>query len=715
MKQVIQSLKTGVINVVDVPVPRVLDGSLLIKSTYSLISPGTERMLLEFGKASWIEKARKQPDKVRMVIQKILKDGIQETFKVVKNKLDQPFSLGYCNVGRVVEIGAYVDGYKIGDRVISNGKHAEVNNVPINLSMKVPDNVSDQEASFTVLGSIALQGTRLLQPTLGETVVVIGLGLVGLLTVQILLANGCRVLGLDFDSTKTELAKQFGAETILVNTKNDPVNTAIHYSRGRGVDGVIITAATTSSEPIRQAAQMCRKRGRIILVGVSGLEFSRNDFFEKELTFQVSASYGPGRYDLNYEEKGQDYPLGFVRWTLRRNFEAVLDMISNGSIKVKSLISNYFSIEDAQQAYNYIENNKSSLGILFKYSDNKLSKNSHSMEICEYEKILSKNKILPQKISNSVVSFIGSGSYANNLLIPTFKKAGVKLYTIASNNGISSLYTGKRFRFHKATTNVKSIFSDNITNIVVITTRHDSHAYFVLKALASGKHVFVEKPLCLTLEELNKIKNFYLNLGPKKNKPYLMIGYNRRFAPHIKKIKSLLENNNSPKSFILTVNAGDIPFNHWTQDNKIGGGRIIGEACHFIDILRFLAGSRIKSWSCSAMRASINDTVTINLGFEDGTIGTIHYFANGNKSFSKERLEVFSNGRILQLDNYYRLTGFGWNGFSKFNLWRQDKGQKNCVKEFIQALQKGYPQPIPLEEIFETSQVTIEVSKCKIF
>jgi predicted dehydrogenase/threonine dehydrogenase-like Zn-dependent dehydrogenase len=714
MKQVIQSLKNGTIQILDVPVPCASNGTLLINTKHTLISAGTERMLLEFGKAGWIEKARQQPDKVRLVLKKIKTDGLQPTLQAVHNKLEQPFASGYCNVGRVLEIGMKVNGYKIGDRVISNGKHAEVVNVPTNLCAKVPDKVSDEEAVFTVLGAIALQGVRLLRPTLGEAIVVMGLGLVGLLTVQILRANGCRVLGLDFDETKIKIAKEFGAETILLNKGYDPINAAISFSRGRGVDGVIITAATKSNEPVHHAAQMCRKRGRIILVGVTGLELSRNDFFEKELTFQVSASYGPGRYDRNYEEKGEDYPLGFVRWTAQRNFEAVLDMMDSGALKVKPLISHRFPINDVEKAYRIIEESQSSLGILLQYPGIDLTDETRSIQLKKNDQLFLRSDTSALPISIPKVSFIGSGNYASAVLIPSFKQAGVRLQSIASKNGVTSVHAGKKFGFYKSTTDSDTIFSDLNTDIVVISTLHDSHAHFVLKALNAKKHIFVEKPLCLTLEELDKIKNTYSKLClNNKTNSFLMIGYNRRFAPHIQKIKSLLEGVSEPKSFIMTINAGFIPSDHWSQDPLIGGGRIIGEACHFIDLLRFLADSPIQSWSRSMMNSSTKDTLTINLNFKDGSIGTIHYFANGNKSFPKERLEVFSGQRILQLDNYRRLKAFGWTNFSKMNLWNQDKGQKSCVKHFIQALQQGCPQPIPLQEIFETTQVAIEISQCK--
>lgn len=706
MKQILQSLKTGATEIAEVPVPAVKRGQLLIQTSQTLVSAGTERMLVEFGKAGWIEKARQQPDKVRMVLDKIKTDGLQPTIEAVFNKLDQPLPLGYCNVGRAADVGTGVIGYAAGDRVISNGKHAEVVSVPINLCAKVPDAVSDEEAAFTVLGAIALQGIRLVQPTLGETVVVTGLGLIGLVTVQLLRANGCRVLGLDFDKEKLDLARQFGAEVVDLAAGQDPVKAAELYSRGRGVDAVIVTAATKSSEPMHQAALMCRKRGRIVLVGVTGLELSRDDFFKKELTFQVSASYGPGRYDPNYEEKGQDYPVGFVRWTEQRNFEAVLDMMADGRLDVKPLISHRFAIGEAEKAYELVGGAGPSLGILLNYPGIDITPASRTVCLKVSESASSGGNI-----GKASVSFVGSGNYATAVLIPAFKEAGVHLRSVASSAGVSGVHAGRKFGFDETTTDTNRLFSDAATNAVVITTQHDSHARFVLQALRAGKHVFVEKPLCLTLDELNEIESVYSALSTQHSAlPMVMVGFNRRFAPQVQRMKQLLNGVTGPKAFIMTVNAGAIPADHWTQDPEVGGGRIIGEACHFIDLLRFLAGVPMTAWQRMGMDSPTQDTVSLQLSFADGSIGTVHYLANGSKAFPKERLEVFTASRVLQLDNYRKLTGFGWPGFSKMNLWRQDKGQKACAKAFVDAIEGRGPVPIALDEVLEVSRVSIDLS-----
>jgi len=703
MKQVLQNLKDGSTEVADVPCPRAGRGQLLIRSTRTLVSAGTERMLVDFGKAGLIDKARQQPDKVRMVIDKIRTDGLAPTLAAVRNKLDQPLPMGYCNVGVVVEIGAGVSGFALGDRVASNGKHAEMVAVPVNLCAKVPDAVSDEQAAFTVLGAIALQGIRLVQPTLGEVVVVTGLGLIGLVTVQLLRAQGCRVLGLDFDPAKLALARSFGAEVVDLASGADPVSAAAAFSRGRGVDAVIVTAATRSSEPMHQAALMCRKRGRIVLVGVTGLELSRADFFEKELTFQVSCSYGPGRYDPNYEDKGQDYPVGYVRWTEQRNLEAVLDMLAEARLDVATLVSHRFTIAEAGQAYAVVGGAEPSLGIVLQYpaSSPAADTDRHARTVALPA------ATAPGMAAAPSVSVIGAGNYAGAVLIPAFKAAGARLAQLASAGGASSVHLGRKFGFAQATTDTRALIADAGTDIVVVSTRHDTHAGYVIDALAAGKHVFVEKPLALSVDELASIEAA-ARAAPRQ---LLMVGFNRRFAPQVQKMHQLLAGAPGPKAFVMTVNAGAIPANHWTQDRSVGGGRLLGEGCHFIDLLRFLAASPISACQVVAMASATRDSVCVTLRFEDGSIGTLHYLANGSKAFPKERLEVFVAGRVLQLDNFRRLTGFGWPGFSKMNLWQQDKGQRACAQAFIQSVRAGGTSPIPLAELLEVSRASIEIEE----
>ena len=697
MKQLLQSLKDGTTEIAEVPCPQVRRGQLLIASSRSLVSAGTERMLVDFGKAGILGKMRQQPDKVRMVLDKIRTDGLMPTIESVLNKLDQPLPMGYCNAGVVAAVGDGVTGFERGDRVVSNGKHAEAVSVPANLCAKVPANVSDDEAAFTVLGAIALQGVRLAQPTLGETVVVTGLGLLGLVAVQLLRANGCRVLGLDFDSRKLELARRFGAEVVDLGKGQDPVAVANAFTAGRGVDAVVITAATDSNEPIHQAALMCRKRGRIVLVGVTGLALSRADFYEKELTFQVSCSYGPGRYDPNYEEKGIDYPIGFVRWTEQRNFEAVLGLMAGGQLDVKPLISHRFAIGDAQGAYDLVGGAEPSLGILLEYPGIAISPGARTVKLSE-----------ATADARAAVSlgFIGAGNYVTALLAPAFKAAGARLRAIASSGGVSSLHAGRKFGFEEATTDVDGLLADPSIDAVVVATRHDSHAEFVCRALAAGKHVFVEKPLAVTHAQLESIRRAIAD-APAGKSPLVMVGFNRRFAPHVRKMRELLAGARGPKAFVMTVNAGQIPREHWTQDVQVGGGRLIGEGCHFIDLLRFLADASIESHATVRMAGS-SDTLSVTLRFNDGSMGLVHYFANGSKAFPKERLEVFAGGQVLQLDNFRRLTGFGWPGFKSMKAWRQDKGQRDCAAAFVAAIRTGGVSPIPLEQLLEVGRVTID-------
>ncbi|MFA0237751.1 bi-domain-containing oxidoreductase [Vibrio sp. 10N.222.55.C7] len=702
MKQILQNISNGETSLVDVPCPQSKLNYLLIETSKSLVSAGTERMLIDFGKANFIDKARQQPDKVKMVLGKIKTDGLMPTVDAVRSKLDQPLPLGYCNVGTVLDNAG--TSFDVGTRVVSNGNHAEVVRVPRNLCAKVPDNVDDESAAFTVLGAIGLQGVRLINPTLGECVVVTGLGLIGLITVQLLRANGCRVLGIDFDSSKCELARQLGAETVDLSKGEDAIKAAEAFSRGRGVDGVIITASTKSSEPLSQAATMCRQRGRIVLVGVIGQEISRADFFAKELTFQVSCSYGPGRYDTEYEDKGNDYPVGFVRWTEQRNFEAVLDMMASGALDVKPLITHRYAIDDALEAYKCLDD-KSSLGIVLDYPNNDTAVlTARSVTL---------NSEIASSPSSASCAFIGAGNYASRVLMPAFKNAGASLNTVVTSAGMSAVHHGKKQGFAKASTDYTDVLADKAIDTVVIATQHNLHAQQTIDAITAEKHVFVEKPLALAESEVDLIENAF---NESQTKPKVMVGYNRRFAPHVVKMKALLSSVKGPKTFIMTMNAGDIPSDHWTQDPTVGGGRIIGEACHYIDLMRHLAGCKITGFNAMCMGdapgvAIREDKASITLSFEDGSIGTIHYFANGGKDFPKERIEVFANDAVLQLDNFRKLVGFGWKGFSKMKLSSQDKGQNDCSKAFVDSIKQGIASPISFDEIIEVARVSCQVAE----
>lgn len=707
MKQILQNLKNGETELLDIPCPSVGFGQVLIQTKVSLISAGTERMLVDFGKASMLDKARQQPEKVKMVLDKISTDGLFPTLEAVQSKLEQPLPLGYCNAGVVIKIGPGVTGFMVGDRVASNGYHAQIVRVAKNLCAKIPVNVTYEEASFTVLGSIALQGIRLAKPELGEYVVVIGLGLIGLVTVQLLLAQGCRVMGVDFDENKLSIARKFGAITVNPAKGEDSVAAAMAFSFNRGVDAVLITASTKSNDPVSHAAQMSRKRGRIILVGVTGLELNRSEFFEKELTFQVSCSYGPGRYDKQYEENGIDYPIGFVRWTEQRNFEAVLDMLAAKKIDMPVLISHRFNFNEAVEAYDVLTKERSALGIVLNYED-------YSNELLDRTVQFTELRLYPA--SEPILGVLGAGNYASRVLIPAFQKAGGKLSIVVTGGGISGAHFGRKMGFSSVSTDSAQIFNDKTINTVVIATRHDSHAEFVIKAIEAGKHVFVEKPLALNLEEIESIQAAWSQREScSYSMPLLMVGFNRRFSPLIDKMKSLLQVVKAPKSFIYTCSAGLIPADHWTQNREAGGGRLVGEACHFIDLLRYLADSPISKFDVITMGRNptmsiVEDKAIISLQFEDGSIGVINYLANGGKRFPKERLEVFAADAVLQLDNYRILRGFAWPGFKKMSLWTQNKGQDACIKAFLDAIRAGTAAPIPLDQVWEISRISVEIA-----
>lgn len=654
-----------------------------------------------------------QPDKVRLVLDKIRTDGLLPTVETVLSRLDQPLPLGYCNVGRVVALGESVRGFSVGDRVLSNGRHAEVVSVPAQLCARIPDAVSDDEASFGVLGAIALQGIRLANPTLGESVAVIGLGLIGILAVKLLKANGCRVIAFDIDRGKLAIARACGAEACDLSSPTDAVAAAAAFSRGIGIDAVLLTASTSSEEPVHLAAQMSRKRGRIVLVGVTGMQLSRADFYEKELTFQVSCSYGPGRYDPAYEDKGQDYPVGFVRWTEQRNFVAVLDMMAEARLSATTLISHRFSIDEAQQAYELLTGQTPTMGIMIDYPAG-ASDDSHVLldtTVAAHQTASGFVRRHPSGMRPRV-AVIGAGNYAMNVLIPAIRRTAAVLDTVVSLGGVSGSHAGGKFGFERVSSDYRETIRSDRIDAVVIATRHDTHAVMVCEALAAGKHVFVEKPLAVTDIQIDLVADAY-SQGRTENVigPIVMVGFNRRFAPHVVKAKELLAGLTQPKAFVMTVNAGAIPASHWTQDGDIGGGRIVGEGCHFIDLLRFLAGAPIVGHAVVGMDSPTHDTATVSLLFGDGSIGTVHYLANGHRSVPKERLEIFAGGKILRLDNFRRLEGFGWATRASSRAWRQDKGQAACMKAFVAAVSDGTASPIAFEELIEVARVSVRVDR----
>jgi len=696
MKQIIQSIKTGETRLEEIPVPTVKSGHVLIKTTRSLISSGTERMLVEFGKASLIAKARQQPDKVKIVLNKIKSEGLLPTLENVFRKLDQPIPLGYCNVGKVIRVGDGVRDFKIGDRVASNGPHAEIVCVPENLVSHIPDNVTNDEACFTVIGSIGLQGIRLCNPSFGETIVVIGLGLIGLITAELLIANGCRIIGIDIDEKKIKIAKEKGILPIQLHQKENPVEEVLSRTKGIGADAVIITASSKSDSIIRQAAQMSRKRGRIILVGVVGLNISRADFYEKELTFQVSCSYGPGRYDENYEIKGIDYPLPYVRWTEKRNFETVLKTISTGQLNVKPLITEIVPFFEFDKIYSNI-NNKSSIASILIYSPESISETRSEVPV-------SQTRYQPSK---GIAGIIGAGNYTQMTLLPTLKQTNLFLKTIVSAGGLSATLMAKKYGISTAGSDYMELLKDPEIDIVFITTRHNLHASMVKDALHAKKHVFVEKPLALNMDELNQTIQVYNDLAPSYNL-VLTVGYNRRFSPHSQKIKSLIGDNSAEINIVATMNAGYIPPNVWIHDMKIGGGRIIGEACHFIDLLIFLTGSKVSKVIMNALGENPPenaDNASILLKFENGANGIINYFSNGSKAYSKERIELYSYNKTLILDNFITTRGYGYSNFRKLKT-KLDKGHLTQFKCLADRFIKGGLPLIPFDEIINSTKAS---------
>ena len=689
MKQIIQDLKSGETLLEEVPVPQVKAGYVLVKTSRTLVSLGTERMLVEFGKANLIDKARQQPDKVKQVLDKIKTDGLQPTLEAVFNKLGQPLPLGYCNVGRVVAVGRGVTEFSVGDRVASNGNHAEYVCVPRNLVAGVPEEVSDEEAAFTVIGSIALEGVRLVAPQLGETVAVIGLGLIGLIAGQLLRASGCRVIGVEYDAQKVAMARRFGIDAINPKEGCDPMKYVEEATRGIGADAVLITASAKGNEVIHEACVMSRKRGKVVLVGVVGLDMRRDDFYKKELSFQVSCSYGPGRYDEDYENKGHDYPLPYVRWTEKRNFEAVLHCIASGSLDVKSLITERVPLAQYGEIYGDMRK-RGSIASILEYP-----------ETCSAETVVGIGSNGFAAGGRKKFGIIGAGNYASSMIVPCLGKAGAPIKYIASAQGLHAKILAKTAKAENATSDYREIMKDAEVGCVVICTRHDLHAPMVVETLKAGKSVFVEKPLCVRPEELDEVLAAYRE-APEGTT--LTVGFNRRFSPFAEKLHTLA--GNGPKNIVATMNAGFIPKDMWVHDMEVGGGRIIGEACHFIDLCSYLAGSTVVRVCMNAMGENPEDNTdnaSIMLKYANGSTAVINYFANGSKSYPKERIEVFSDQRVFVIDNWRKLEAYGVRGFSKMR-GTMDKGQKKQFALLNERLQNGGEPLIPMDSIVNTTK-----------
>lgn len=711
MKQLLQNMKNGKTTVEDVPVPTPRAGQALVRVAASLVSAGTERMVVEFAEKNLVGKARSRPDLVRQVLDKMQREGVMPTLQAAFNRLDQPMTLGYSSAGTIVALGEGMDGFHVGQRVACAGGgyavHAEFNVVPRNLLTPLPENVDFESAAFTTLGAIAVHGLRLAEPQLGERVAVIGMGLLGLLTVQMAAAAGCHVLGIDVNPQRVTLAEQFG---IAACVREGAEAAAQAFTANRGFDSVIICADTSSNDPVELAGAIARDRAKVVATGAVGLTFPRKIYYEKELSFINSRSYGPGRYDPGYEEHGRDYPIGYVRWTEGRNFESVLDLMESGKLQVRPLISHRFRIEQAAEAYAVITGKKKEpfLGVLLTYES--ASPNLPGTKVML--KPQAETQSMEHGTRNSVrrspqvkVGVLGAGLFANATLLPALKKVkGVELVGIASAGGLHAQHSGKKFGFRYACSDDAQILNDPDINTVLILTRHDTHADLAVQALQAGKHVFVEKPLAVTHEQLSVVSH---QLAVTDN-CLLMTGYNRRFAPLAQKLHVSLSNRQEPLYAHYRVNAGYIPLNHWTHDPAQGGGRIIGEGCHFVDLLTYLVGAAPVSVSARALPDNgkyREDNVSMTFTFPDGSLGVVDYLANGDKSFPKERVEVFCGGMVAVLDDFRTLEVVRDGRRKTERLAGQDKGHVNEMQALVSALHSGTP-PIAYADVMGVTKAT---------
>ncbi len=691
----------GKASVVEVPVPVLQRGRVLVRTAASLISAGTERAAVESVQKSLVAEARERPDLLKAVVNKARTEGLLNTFNKVREKLVTSQPLGYSAAGTVIEVAHDVTEFRVGDRVACAGlgfaSHAEVLSVPKNLCVRLPNGLDFKAGAFGTLGAIALQGVRLAEPTLGECVVVIGLGLIGQLTVQLLKASGSRVFGIDIDPERIATARKLGAEGGCV-ANADARDAVIAWSRGRGADAVLITAATTSSEPVALAGDISRLKGRVVVVGLTGLDIPRDAFYRRELSVRFSMSYGPGRYDPDYEDRGHDYPFAYVRWTENRNIEAFLDLIASGAIDVDRLITHRFPIEEAERAYEVITTNQSEphLAVLLEYDTEK--------EIC---RTIHFGGAGAGSASGAVrIGLIGAGDYVSGVLLPHFKALGTDFKTIATASGVSAHDVGKRFSFKRAVSGADEVIGDTEVNLVVIGTRHDSHAALTSRALTEGRHVFVEKPLALNDDELNQL------LGVAGNSSgALMVGFNRRFSPLSVAAKEFFAGRTHPLSILYRVNAGRIPSEHWTQDSVEGGGRIIGEICHFVDLMQYWIGAPPRSVFAEAVAANnsqiVNDdSVFITLRFADGSNGCVAFLAGGDQGLGKERVEIFGAGKAFVLDDFRQAAFYEHGRERQLKLRAQDKGQADCVRAVCAVVRDGSAAPISLEELAATTRAT---------
>jgi polar amino acid transport system substrate-binding protein len=701
MKQILQSMRSGKVSVHDVPSPAVQHGQILVRTVASLISAGTEKMAVDSGKKSLAGRAKERPDLVKQVIDRVKNEGIVSTYNAIQAKLGGTINLGYSAAGVVAAVGEGVSGFSVGDRVACAGagyaSHAEVISVPQNLCVRLPDAVTFDEGAFGTLGAIALQGVRLSEPTLGESFVVVGLGLLGQITVQLLKANGCGVFGVDLDPSKLVLAKSLGAEDCSI--PDEAHQKVKEWSRGRGADAVLITAATTTNEPVELAGDISRSKGRVVVVGAVGMDIPRGPYFSKELSFHISMSYGPGRYDPEYEERGHDYPFSYVRWTEGRNLEAFFDLVANKSVDVGRLISHRFAIDDGEDAYRLIsgETKEPYLGIVLEYD--------HERPI--ETKVQLRHR--PGKASAVRVGMIGAGDYARGMLLPKLKANGVEFCSIATAAGLTAKNVGKQFDFASAVSSADDVLADASANLIVMATRHDTHASLAKRALELNKHVFVEKPLAMNDAELDDVI-----AAANDSSGRLMVGFNRRFSPHAIRAKEFFSGRSYPLSILYRVSGGRISQDHWVQDPRQGGGRIVGEVCHFVDLMHFLTGSaatRVFAESIASRDHDVTgaDSVFITLRFADGSNGTIAYLAEGDRSVPKERIEIFGGRRTFIIDDFRNGMAYVDGKETEHSLKSQDKGQTEEVRAVCAMVLNGSEAPISLDDLETTTRVTFRI------
>ena len=701
MKQIFQNLKNGELSFLEVPYPTLEKNKIIIKTVKSLISSGTEKYLLKFGKSNYFQKAISEPERLEQVIAKIKNDGFYATYDAVKSKLDSPFPMGYCNVGIVDKSNCFE--FKKGDRVVSNSNHSELVISNPNFTCLIPNNVSDQDACYAIPLSICIHGIRLLNLTFGETIVVYGLGLLGLLSIQILKNSGYKVCGIDTNFERIEIAKSIGIEAFDGNDKN--LDKKIKdFNKGKIVDGALITASSNDENLLNNISKTIRQKGKILCIGTVPIKFDRNLIYKKEISFQVSASYGPERYNQNYEKSDFDYPLGIARWSVKRNIEYALELIETKKIDLGKLTNEIYSFDNAKKAYEDLLH-LNSVALILNYSEN----------INKEDEIVFKRSVQNTKNdkNNLSIGIIGSGSYSSRYIIPEIiKNKSFNLKTISSAKGVSASFFSKKFDAEKATTNNSKIMNDSNIGSIFIASPHNFHSEQIINGMKKQKKIFVEKPLAISNFQLKEIKKNYQELIGLNKTPFLMVGYNRRYSPLVEIMSNNLKDLESPCSINYNINSGYIDNNSWIQDQNIGGGRIIGEICHFIDLIKFLTSSKIISYDFKYIleNKKVSDNIIIQFKLSNNSIANINYFSNGNNSYPKEVIEIYCGGTIMHLNNFKKLKIYGKTKFKGKNLFIQNKGNKECVNDFLFRVKKNKDAPITFEDLYDTSKITLDIT-----